>query len=135
MDKKLVFLIFVFLLIFASFTGSLLLSRDSRDVRASKRIVDPTKSLCLASSLSAKIGESTTVTCVARDQETHGVSGAQCCFTITSGTGTTTPNCETTDQSGMAKTTLSSTIVGTTQINCRLNDTMDAGTVSVAFSQ
>ena len=134
MDKKLLLLLLVFLLVFAAFTGSLFLARQERTVRASKRVPVQTTSLCLSSALSARIGESAQITCVARDAETQAVSGAQCCFLVTSGNGRVSQNCLPTDNSGMAKTALTSSAQGVTQVGCQINGSISAGSVSVAFN-
>ena len=135
MDKKLVLLIFVFLLIFSTFTGSLFLSRQSRNARAAKRLPVADKSLCFASKLILNVSEPVQVTCVARDEEANAVPGAECCINVTAGSAITSPICSTTDNAGLAKTILSSSTAETAQVNCVINGSMNAGSVSVTFSQ
>jgi len=135
MDKKLVLLIFVFLLIFLTFTGSLFLSHQNRNARATNRIPVANTSLCLAEKLAAKVSEPVQVTCVARDDGANAVPGAQCCISVTSGSALVSPNCSTTDNAGMSKSIVTTSTAETSQINCVINGSINAGSVSVAFSQ
>ena len=134
MDKKFILLIFIFLLVFSVFTGSLFLAQNERTVRASKRTPAPNpRSLCLASVLTAKIGENVPLTCVSRDIDNNKVVGAQCRFDILTGTGTTLPRNGTSDENGMVETQLTSQSEGIVEVQCVINDSINAGNVSVQF--
>ena len=133
MDNKLVLLIFVFLLIFSAFTGSIFFARQKTNVRAAKSLPVSEKSLCITGSLTSPVNQSVEITCVARDKDSHTVDGSQCCFVVSSGAGTVTPKCLTADSSGMAKTNLSSAISGISNVDCLINGSISAGSVSVEF--
>lgn len=133
MDNKLVLLIFVFLLIFSAFTGSIFFARQKNSVRAAKSLPVSEKSLCITGTLTSPVNQSVEITCVARDSDSHSVEGSQCCFVVATGPGTVSPKCLTADSSGMAKANLISAVSGITKVDCLINGSISAGSASVEF--
>lgn len=132
MDRKLLVLVLVFFLVLGVFSVSVFYTGSQRQIRASKRVVDKSQSLCFGGPLNLKVGEKADLTCVARDSEQKPVTDAECCFTSTS--GVISPSCGKSDSSGIARASVTQATAGLNEITCTVNGTMQVGTISLQFT-
>lgn len=132
MDRKLLVLVLVFFLVLGAFSISVFYTGSQRQIRASKRVVDKSQSLCFGGPLNLKVGEKADLTCVSRDNEQKPVTDAECCFTST--TGVISPSCGKSDGNGITRASVTQATGGLNEITCTINGTEQVGTISLSYT-
>lgn len=129
MDRKLSFLVLVFFLVLGTF-ATFLFQREARQTRAASQVPEAQESFIIVSTQ----GLECTVNVIVRDSEQKGVPSKEVC--ITSTLGSVSPQCTTTNESGIAEAVVTSSTPGSGQISAEVTGLFTIPTqVSCQFTQ